>query len=86
MHPQGPSLPADPLHGHAYLEFPLGTDGARHCTKLRRMHARKHVAVDWDALNAIGEPARACYFILVDSSLDCLIELLHMPSYRELLV
>ncbi|MFS7970986.1 hypothetical protein Hanom_Chr09g00827381 [Helianthus anomalus] len=83
---RAPPLPVDPLHGHAYLEFTAGTDAARHCRKLRRMHVRLHVAVDRDALKAIGEMFRVRYFIPVDSSWHRLFELAHTPTYRELLV
>ncbi|KAJ0570357.1 hypothetical protein HanHA300_Chr05g0177111 [Helianthus annuus] len=76
----------DPLHGHAYLEFTAGTDTVSYCRKLRRMHVGAHVAIDWDALEAIGEMPRVRYFIPVDSPWHRLIELAHMPTYRELLV
>ncbi|KAJ0881048.1 putative FHY3/FAR1 family protein [Helianthus annuus] len=42
-----------------------------------------HVAVDWDALEAIGEIPRLRYFIPVDSPWHRLFELAHTPSYRS---
>ncbi|MFS8026118.1 hypothetical protein Hanom_Chr16g01483181 [Helianthus anomalus] len=83
---QRPPPPVDPLQGHAYLEFTPGNDVVRNCRKLKRMHVRGHVAIEWDALDAICEMTRAHYFIPVDSSWDRLFVLSHMPSYRELLV
>ncbi|MFS7935661.1 hypothetical protein Hanom_Chr05g00406221 [Helianthus anomalus] len=71
VHPQGPKWAPPPLvdllHGHTYLEFTADTDPAHDCEKLRRMHVGAYVAVDWDALEAIGEMPRLRYFIPVDS-------------------
>ncbi|KAF5792733.1 hypothetical protein HanXRQr2_Chr09g0409301 [Helianthus annuus] len=83
---RAPPSPVDPLHGHAYLEFTAGSEVTRHCGKLSRMHVGAHVAVDWDALEAIGETPRLRYFIPVDSPWHRLFELSHTPTYRELLV
>ncbi|MFS7889074.1 hypothetical protein Hanom_Chr00s000003g01602611 [Helianthus anomalus] len=79
-------LPVDPLHDHPYHEFIEGTAAFRFCRKLMRMHIGSHVAVDWDAIEAIGETPRLRYFIHVDSSWHRLYELAHNPSYKELLV
>ncbi|KAM0017406.1 hypothetical protein Hdeb2414_s0027g00687751 [Helianthus debilis subsp. tardiflorus] len=90
LHPEGPRRapppPMDPLHDHAYLEFTPGTDTTRFCGKLRRMHVGSHAEVDWDELEAISEMPRLRYFILVDSSWQCLFELAHPPGYMEQLV
>ncbi|KAM0014628.1 hypothetical protein Hdeb2414_s0034g00725951 [Helianthus debilis subsp. tardiflorus] len=78
--------PPDTLQGHPYLEFPDGTDAARHFQKLGRMHIGSHSAIDWDAIDAIDETARVRRFIPVDSPWHHLFDLAHTPSYRELLV
>ncbi|MFS7921734.1 hypothetical protein Hanom_Chr03g00240381 [Helianthus anomalus] len=57
----------DTLHAHPYLVFLLDTDVTAHCTKFRRMHIGQHLAVDWEALDSIGETARARYYVPVDS-------------------
>ncbi|KAJ0644415.1 hypothetical protein HanRHA438_Chr16g0754041 [Helianthus annuus] len=50
------------------------------------MHIGSHSAIDWDAIDAIGETARVRRFIPVDSPWHRLFDLAHTPSYRELLV
>ncbi|MFS7965605.1 hypothetical protein Hanom_Chr09g00764181 [Helianthus anomalus] len=89
-HPRGPRRappsPVDLLRGHPYLEFIDGAPAFRFCRKLRRMHIGSHVAVNWDAIGAIGETPRLRYFIPVDSPSHRLFELAHTPSYKELLV
>ncbi|KAF5810595.1 hypothetical protein HanRHA438_Chr04g0181061 [Helianthus annuus] len=83
---EGAPPPVNPRHGHPYLEFTGDTPVARFCGKFRRMHIGSHAAVDWDALEAIGETPRLRYFIPVDSSWHRLFKLAHMSRYMELLV
>ncbi|KAJ0851365.1 hypothetical protein HanPSC8_Chr13g0591361 [Helianthus annuus] len=78
--------PVDTLQGHPYLEFPDGTEAARHCQKLRRMYIGSHAAIDWDAMDGIAETPRVRRFIPVDSPWHRLFDLAHTPTYRELLV
>ncbi|KAJ0871065.1 hypothetical protein HanRHA438_Chr11g0507911 [Helianthus annuus] len=78
--------PVDTLQGHPYLEFPDGTDAARHCQKLRRMHVGSHASIDWDAMEEIAETPRVRRFIPIDSPWHRLFDLAHTPTYRELLV
>ncbi|XP_035836908.1 uncharacterized protein LOC118484905 [Helianthus annuus] len=78
--------PVDTLQGHPYLEFPDGTDAARHCQKLRRMHVGSHPSIDWDAMDEIAETPRVRRFIPIDSPWHRLFDLAHTPTYRELLV
>ncbi|KAJ0598956.1 hypothetical protein HanHA89_Chr04g0171371 [Helianthus annuus] len=77
--------PVDTLQGHPYLEFPDGTDAARHCQKLRRMHVGSHASIDWDAMEEIAETPRVRRFIPIDSPWHRLFDLAHTPTYRELL-
>ncbi|KAM0016800.1 hypothetical protein Hdeb2414_s0028g00700681 [Helianthus debilis subsp. tardiflorus] len=46
--------PVDPLRGHPYPEFTEGTLAFRFCRKLRRMHIRAHVVIDWDAIDCVS--------------------------------
>ncbi|MFS7958173.1 hypothetical protein Hanom_Chr07g00675081 [Helianthus anomalus] len=48
----------DPLDGHAYLTFLLGSDRHERYAKLRTMEIGGHVGIDWDLLETVTEAAR----------------------------
>ncbi|XP_022038757.1 uncharacterized protein LOC110941430 isoform X2 [Helianthus annuus] len=78
--------PPDPLENHPYLEFPLESEAALRCEKLRKMHIGEHFAVSWKTLRKLEVEDWVRGFVPVDSPWDRLFELSFTPTYREILV
>ncbi|KAJ0919781.1 hypothetical protein HanRHA438_Chr05g0233611 [Helianthus annuus] len=75
--------PPDPLENHPYLEFPLESEAALRCEKLRKMHIGEHFAVSWKTLRKLEVEDWVRGFVpLIHRGIVCLSYRLRRPTGR----
>lgn len=77
---------ADPLPGHAYLQFEPATEAYMRCDRLRTMEMDGHPAIDWEILATLGEEQRARGIIGFDTPWDRLFTGAYQPTLRAISV
>ncbi|KAJ0800849.1 hypothetical protein HanPI659440_Chr03g0110011 [Helianthus annuus] len=76
----------DPLDGHTYLTFLLGSIRHERCAKLCTMEIGGHVEIDWEVIETLTKDGRARDIVGLDTPFACLFQITTEDSYRGLTI